>query len=77
MNNGQLVDVLIIDGVSERDFYVWADKDMKEIMESIQGVSNVFSDMETCEYHVYIDPRYDIEWIKREVEAQIKINMNS
>ena len=80
--NGRKTDVLIEDnyyldnrtGVylkSNNNFTVWADKDMREIILSVDGVTNVFTPDCNTKYQVYIDKRYDIEFIKREVEAAV------
>ena len=79
--NGRKVDVLIEDvfytdpktGVEMMFdyFQVWADAGLKDLIKSVEGVTNVFAPMtETC-YSVYCDKRYDREFIKREVEAAI------
>jgi hypothetical protein len=65
------VDVLIEDGIEETDFHVWADDDMKVVIESIEGVALVFNNIPT-KYHVYIDPRYDRSEIIKEIEKKIK-----
>ena len=59
-----------VEAVSQRNFRVWADKGMQEVIAAVEGVKHVFVYQET-EYVVYIDPRYDFEFIKREVEAAL------
>ena len=42
--------------------------------DNMNGKPNVFQPFgERDSYHVYIDPRYDLEWLKAEIEARIKI----
>ena len=53
---------------------VWADDGVQEIIESIEGIENVYQDSDKLHnYHVYLDPRYSREWLMAEIEAQIKI----
>ena len=80
--NGRKKDVLIEDymstdprtGVevkSDWQFKVWADAGLKELIQSVEGVVSVFCTLRETEYTVYIDKRYDMEFIKREVESAI------
>ena len=83
MKSERKVDVLIEDelytdprtGVemrNERCFKVWADAETKEAIEKVEGVSWVFSDKFTpTHFTVCYDKRYDVESIKREVEAAV------
>lgn len=80
MNNGRMMDVLIEEELRANSdelncLIVWADPEMKDIISSIEGISKVIVSSEKCKYLVYLDPRYDVKWIKAEIEAQIKINM--
>ena len=62
-------------GMESRDetcFYLWADAGMKKIIMEIEGVTNVFNNDSPTNYLVSIDRRYDMEWVKREIEAVIK-----
>ena len=49
---------------------VYADAGMKEIILKVEGVVSV-TKMEDTEYMVKLDPRYDREYVKREIEAAI------
>ena len=69
MNDGKLTDVLVEDHVT--GFIVWADPAMKDIISSVPGV--VWCGAESTKYIVHLDPRYDVEWIRQEIIAQIKI----
>lgn len=83
--NGKMVDVIIEDitqidpqtGITykAKEFKVWADKNMKQVIADIPGVSDVFCIFSEWEYVVYLDPRYDREFLRAEIEAQIKIHM--
>lgn len=82
MSNGRNQDILIVDEkytdprtgvevVNERCFTVWADADAKAAIESVEGVTNVYVGIAGTQFYVYTDPRYDREFIKREIEASI------
>jgi|WetSurSiteA1Bulk_404760.scaffolds.fasta_scaffold01558_12 hypothetical protein len=82
--DGRMIDVLVEENIG-RDpatgmpkyfgLIVWADSGMKDVIKNIPGVHYV-SDYSTC-YHVGLDPRYNKEFLKAEIEAQIKINANA
>ena len=84
MESKRNVDVLIeheyytdpktgVEILSTTCFTVWADAETKEAIEKVEGVSWVFSDQFTpTKFTVYFDKRYDVESIKREVEAAVK-----
>lgn len=73
--DGKQKDVLIDDFTLGAGGFitVWADEGMLDVIQSISGVRQVT--VRETEYHVWIDPRHDIEWLMREIEAQVKINM--
>ena len=82
--SGRKKDVLVLDEkytdpktgvevINSLCFAVWADADKKSAIESVEGVSWVFQEREKTLYRVYIDQRYDREYLKREVEAAILI----
>jgi len=81
-SSGRLTDVLIEDqflhdSTGLRQFFglhVWADFGMKEIIKAIPGVATCYSILYGTRYEVQLDPRYDREFLKREIEAAIKIN---
>ena len=81
--NGKLVEYLIHDFeyinpetglkvIDEGSFWVWADAGYKKLFEKVEGIILVFAEHPGTHYHIYIDKRYDIEYIKREVEAIIR-----
>lgn len=81
--NGKKKDILIedkkftdnrtgVESVSDRTFVVWADAGMKDVISAVDGVVAVYSGQPyETKYDVFVDPRYDFEFIKREVEAAI------
>ena len=81
--DGKLTDVLIEDfymddpktgmkKLVEKYINVWADSGKKDIIRTVKGVTNVFLTRGDCEYEVFLDPRYDREWVKAEIEAVIR-----
>ena len=81
--NGRLTDVIIEDeyftdertGIRQigRSMIVWADMEMKESLKMIEGISTVIVHLDIpTRYYVYIDPRYDREFLKAEIEAVCK-----
>ncbi|MHA2219657.1 MAG: hypothetical protein ACXACY_27430 [Candidatus Hodarchaeales archaeon] len=73
IENGRLTDVYIEENEKlPKWLYVWADEGLKDIFESIPGVVRAFNN-DKCKYEIYIDPRYDVEWIKQEITAKAKI----
>ena len=81
--NGKKKDVLIedkmytdnrtgVESVSDRTFVVWAGAGMKDVISAVSGVVAVYSGQPyETKYDVFVDPRYEFEFIKREVEAAI------
>ena len=67
---GKFTNVLIED--HPLGLTVWADSGFKEDFESIPGVIEV-KGRSSVEYIIYFDRRYEIEWIKQEITAKIKI----
>ena len=61
-----------IESMNKSRLRVWADAGMKETIRSIEGITNVFNNDSPTNYLVSIDRRYDMEWVKREIEAVIK-----
>ncbi len=68
IKDGKIHNILIEDTAT--GFTVWADPGMKNIISSVPGVSWC-SNRNPTEYIVFLDHRYDIEWIKQEITAQI------
>ena len=86
MNNGRLYDVLIedesyLDELGLRKFLgcfkVWADAGLVKLISSVEGVTNVYQVLGDTEYSVYLDPRYDREYVKQAIKAAILIGGSS
>lgn len=62
LKNGRMADVRI----EETNFclIVWADAGHKEKIESIEGVHYVSYTDGSCQYNVFLDPRYDKDYVK-------------
>lgn len=56
---------------SDQTFTVWAKAGLSEKIKSVEGVTNVYTTLCNTQYSVFIDKRYDIDYIIREVEAVI------
>jgi hypothetical protein len=52
-------------------FVVWAEPGLASLLLGIPGVYEVTHNR--TKYFVTLDPRFDRDWIAREIEAQIKI----
>ncbi len=72
MEDGKLQDILFQNRGDDKDLFVWADDGLQGVISKVPGVSLVYT-MGNTLYAVTLDPRYDVEWVKREIEAQIKI----
>jgi hypothetical protein len=81
--NGRITDVIVSDNyrtdpeveievANEYILTVWADENMSKVIFGVEGVTGVYHPLHSSEYTVYVDPRYDREYIKREIEAVIK-----
>ena len=60
-----------VESVSQTQVNVWADERMKEVIQKVEGVTNVYNIPTPTLFHVYIDARYDKEYVKRDIEAAI------
>ena len=60
-----------IETISQTSINVWADERMKEVIQKVEGVTNVYNIPTPTLFHVYIDARYDKEYVKRDIEAAI------
>jgi hypothetical protein len=56
---------------------VYAEHGYKELFKKIDGVFECREDDPTPMYIVFCDPRYDVQWIIKEIEAVIKIGEKS
>lgn len=80
MNNGKKFDVLVSDrfntdprtGVETISNYitVYADAGLKEVILKVEGVVSI-TNMEATEYMVKLDPRFDRNYVKSEIEAAV------
>lgn len=82
--HGKLTDVIIEEDTYNTDLQtgmktlstvigIWAYKDKRELILKIPGVVLCFED-NNYRYIIYPDPRYDREFLKEEVKAQILIS---
>lgn len=76
MKNGRKSDIIFADfevGGRKEDssFYVYADKGLRDLISSVEGVMSCFSPIYDNEYLVITDPRYDVDWVKEEIKAAI------
>ena len=51
---------------------VYADLGMLETIRKVEGVKSAYNSMRDVEYTVFLDPRYDLLWVKAEIEAAIR-----
>ena len=80
MTSGKLTDIIINDVVTRNhwtgletvsQFNVYADSDLLDVIERVEGAMIVHKLAETL-YRVVLDPRYDPAWVKAEIIAAIK-----
>ncbi len=81
---GRMEDVIIEDNMGEDPrtgmakffgFIVWAEAGLESVIDAIRGITSVRA--YKTEYFVSLDPRYSREFIRREIEAQVKIHMRA
>ena len=75
MNNGKMFHALVEDTLNvqhEKNIVVWADEDMKKIIEQVEGVSTCYQN-NGCKtrYSVWLDPRYDAEFVKNKILVEL------
>ena len=60
---------------SDNSFILWMDEYHRVILDGIEGIIKIFDRFEDLgnKYLVITDPRYDINFIKAEIEGQIKV----
>lgn len=79
--NGKKVDVIIEDilftdqntgltATRSHEFVIWANDGKKQIIEAVEGVSVTVQSTKTM-YLIVIDPRYDVEYVKQQIIADI------
>ena len=71
---GQQIDILIKDYVAEgrvTGVTVWADPEMRKLIESVPGVTLAVS-IKPTEYSVHFDPRFDPETIKANIFTRLR-----
>ena len=81
MGDGKLLDVLVefhkrrdSTGIEEFAYFldIWADPGMEDVIKAVSGVTKTFNhNDEPTEYTAFIDHRYDIEHVAKEIEAAI------
>ena len=52
---------------------VWADAGHLENLKKVPGVMSVSQGSVSVNYGVYVDPRYDTQWVIKEIEAVVQI----
>lgn len=54
--------------VTGHSIKAWADENMKSVIESVAGVTNVYNGIPTkTQFSIYIDHRYNVEFVKNEI----------
>lgn len=48
---------------------IWADAGLAESFRKIEGILHIGTDDLKSHYVAFVDPRYDVEFVKREIEA--------
>lgn len=51
---------------------IWADKGYIENFKRIKGVLQAYNDDTEYRYFIAVDPRYNLQWVIREIEAVVK-----
>lgn len=66
-------DVLILDEILGGKVWIeiWADPDMLDIIQDVEGIAYAYKSMPTP-YRALIDPRYDREQVKADVVEKIR-----
>lgn len=81
--NGRLTDVIIEDSIGTdprtgvqffMSFTVWMDASAREAVQAIPGVHRVFNTLGGNRFEIFLDPRYDREYLRAEIEAQARIH---
>lgn len=83
IGTGKLTDVLIVESTASASMIavglasitVYADPNLEDVMLAVEGVSSGYA-LAKCkgQYEIWLDPRYDREWVKNAIEAAIKLN---
>ena len=56
---------------------VWVEKGYLAKFKKIKGVFNVIEDSPEPRYFIYVDPRFDTQWVVREIEGVVKTSKPS
>lgn len=58
-------------------FQLWTEPNLEELIRKVPGVCEVTSKFSgySSSYAIVIDPRYDVEFVKKEIEAEIICNI--
>lgn len=79
MNNGRNVHFLFENIVLPtgqeivNPFLLWVDDNLIEKISEIEGISFIEPSKIRCLFQIYVDKRYDLEYIKKEIEAVVMI----
>lgn len=57
--------------VKYKHITLWADVGLEHVIAKVEGVVRVYNHQKDTEYVILIDPRYDAEIVKKEIEAAI------
>lgn len=57
--------------ISENGCILWTDENLNELISKILGVISVENVYYKQQYSIVFDPRYDPEFVKKEIEAEI------
>ena len=57
--------------IRARILTVWADAGCQNAIKGVAGVTNVYCNLGPTQYEVFLDPRYNFDFIKAEIEAAI------
>lgn len=81
-NHGKKLEVLFQPGVELNNLtgeriapdlscFLWADANLIELISKIPGVAKVEMAYNKFRYYILFDPRYSVEFVKKEIEAEI------
>jgi hypothetical protein len=84
--SGRIADVLLKDEwffpndpekmTLSRCISVWADPGMKGVIAGVEGVDSCYNNSSETQYHVYLDPRYDRDVVKRNIKLAVIFAMS-
>lgn len=71
-SHGKKTSVVIQEMSGPNHIFVYADEDMQSVIAKIAGVHRCRKEAKDT-FSVWLDPRYDFEFVKAEIVAAIKI----